>query len=134
MDRMSSKAPSASSEAPSIEISWSPSRIVPPAATHRAAGELAKTCVTTFCALGAPSELTRDDCVILDAYLVEHGHGEARVEHAFDHKDEYKSGDAPAQTASRVAQLPARGCLLGKGSRPNSAHGQTPSRYRLASR
>ena len=31
-------------------------------------------------------ELTREDCVSLDKYLVAHGHGEARVEHAYDHR------------------------------------------------
>ena len=52
-------------------------------------------------------ELTREDCVSLDEYLVEHGHGDARVEHAYDHREEYKTGDAPEQTASRVRQLRA---------------------------
>ena len=46
--------------------------------------------------------LTGDDCLKLDAHLVEHRLGKACVKHAFDHVEDYKKQQSPENQVLRM--------------------------------
>ena len=56
-------------------------------------------------------ELTREECVRLDAHLRQYRLGDAGVLHAFDHKDEYRNQTSPE---NQVRQLQEAGMTISK--------------------